>query len=78
MLMAKRCALSNGNLLRGGLPRNSVDMITDSPNMTSAVYHGRKASTQTNKQNYMQFNHYGIRTPLFHAEEQLKCVFDDI
>ena len=48
--MAKRCALSTGNLLRGGLPRNSVDRITDHPDMTSALYRGRKASTQTNKQ----------------------------
>ena len=48
-LMAKRCALSTGNLPRGGLPRNSVDRITDRPDMTLAVYHGRKASTQTNK-----------------------------
>ena len=52
--MAKRCALSTGNLLRGGLPRNSVDRITDRPDMTSAVYRGRKASTQTNKQKYFQ------------------------
>ena len=51
MLMAKRCALSTGNLLRRGLPRNSVDRITDRPDMTSAVYRGRKASTQANKQN---------------------------
>ena len=45
--MAKGCALSTGNLPRGGLPRNSVDRITDRPDMTSAVEHGRKASTQT-------------------------------
>ena len=48
-LKAKRCALSTGNLLRGGLPRNSVDRITVRLDMTSAVYSGRKASTQTNK-----------------------------
>ena len=48
--MAKGCALSTGYLPRGGLPRNSVDRITDRPNMTSAVDRGRKASTQTNKQ----------------------------
>ena len=48
--MAERCALSTGNLLGGGLPRNSVDRITDRPDMTSAVYRGRKASTQTNIQ----------------------------
>ena len=29
-----------------GLPRNNVDRITDRPDMTSAVYGGRKASTQ--------------------------------
>ena len=49
--MAKRCTLSTENLLRGGLARNSVDRITDHSDMTSAVYLGRKASTQTNKQN---------------------------
>ena len=45
--MAKECALSTGYLPRGGLPRNSVDRITDCPDMTSAVDRGRKASTQT-------------------------------
>ena len=52
---AKRCALSTGNLLRGGLPRNSVDRITDRSDMTSAVYRGSKASTQTNKQTKLCF-----------------------
>ena len=49
--MAKGCALSTGYLPRGGLPRNSVDRITDRPDMTSAADRGRKASTQkqTNK-----------------------------
>ena len=45
--MAKGCALSTGYLPRGGLPRKSVDRITDRPDMTSAVDRGRKASTQT-------------------------------
>ena len=49
--MAKGCALSTGYLPRGGLPRNSVDRITDGPDMTSAVDRGRKASTQTKQQN---------------------------
>ena len=40
--------LVTGNLLWGGLPRNSVERITDRPDMTSAVYRGCKA--QTNKQ----------------------------
>ena len=48
--MAKGCALSTGYLLWGGLPRNSVDRITDRPDMTSAVDRGRKASNQTKKQ----------------------------
>ena len=48
--MAKGCALSIGHLPRGGLPKNSVDRITDRPDMTSAVDRGHKASTQTNKQ----------------------------
>ena len=43
-------ALSTGYLSLGGLPRNSVDRITDRPDMTSAVDRGRKTSTQTNKQ----------------------------
>ena len=47
--MGKGCALSTGYLPRGGLPRNSVDRITDRPDMTSAVDSGRKATTQ-NKQ----------------------------
>ena len=45
--MAKGCALSTGYMPRGGLPRNSVDRITDRSDMTSAVDRGRKASTQT-------------------------------
>ena len=50
--MAKGCALITGYLPRGGLPRNSVDRITDRHDMTSALDRGRKASTQTktNKQ----------------------------
>ena len=46
--MAKECAPSTGNLPRGGLLRNSVDRITDRPNMTLglAVDRGRKALTQ--------------------------------
>ena len=52
-LMAKGWALSTGSLPRGGLPRNSVDRITDRPDMTSAVDRGRKALTQ------QQLNSYG-------------------
>ena len=33
---------STGNLPRGGLPRNSVERITDRPGMASAVDRGRK------------------------------------
>ena len=50
--MAEGCALSTGYLPRGGLPRKSLDRITDHPDMTSAVDRGCKTSTQTNKQNY--------------------------
>ena len=54
--MAKGCTLSNGYLSLGGLPRNSVDRITDRPDITSAVDRGRKVSIQTNKQTkYYQF-----------------------
>ena len=48
--MVKGWALSTGNLLRGGLPRNSVDRITDRPDMTSDVDRGRKALTQQQQQ----------------------------
>ena len=48
--MAKGWALSTGNLPRGGLPRNSVDRITDRPDMTSTVDSGRKALTQQQQQ----------------------------
>ena len=54
--MGKRWTLSTGNLPQGGLPRNNVDRITDRPNMTSAVDRGRKALTQTNKQNFITGN----------------------
>ena len=37
----------------GGLPRNSVDRITDRPDMTSAVDRGCKALTQTQKNNVL-------------------------
>ena len=50
--MAKICVLSTGNLSQGGMPRNSVDRITDRPDMTSAVDRGRKASTQQQQQQY--------------------------
>ena len=49
--MAKECTLTIGKLPLGGLPRNGVVMITDRPDMTLAVYSGRKAlkSNKTNK-----------------------------
>ena len=56
--MAKGCALSTGYLPQGGLPRNSVDRLTDRPNMTSAVDRGRKASTQTNKQKHNLYREF--------------------
>ena len=53
-LLVKECALGTGYLLRLSLPqksmgRKSVGRITDYSNMTSAVYHERKATNQTNK-----------------------------
>ena len=42
--MAKEYALSTGYLPKGGLPRNSVDRITDRPDMTSAVDRGCKTN----------------------------------
>ena len=47
--MEKENTLSTGKLPLGGLHRNSVVRITDRPDMTSAVYGGRKALNQTNK-----------------------------
>ena len=53
--MTKGCTLSTDSLpvlsihsfplTLGGLSNNSVVMITDSPNMTSAVYPGLKTTT---------------------------------
>ena len=40
--MTKECTLSIGKLPLGGFPKNSVVRINDHPNMTSAVYRGRK------------------------------------
>ena len=55
--MAKGCAQSTGYLPRGGLPRNSVDRISDRPDMTSAVDRGCKKHQpkQTNKQKLQTF-----------------------
>ena len=47
--MAIGCALSTGYLPRGGLPRNSVDRITDHPDMTSAVGINPKQKQKNNK-----------------------------
>ena len=54
--MVKECMLSSGKLPLGGLPRNNVVRITDLPDMTSAVYSGRKATNQTNKQTKNRVN----------------------
>ena len=48
--MAKGCELSTGYLPRGGLPRNSVDRITDCPDMTSVTVDVKHQPKQT-KQN---------------------------
>ena len=48
--MAKGWALSTGNLPQGDLPRNSVDRITDCPDIIKAVDRRRKALTKINKQ----------------------------
>ena len=49
-LIAGKCTLSTGKLPLGGLPRNTVVRTIDRPNMTSAVYRGRKSLNQSNKQ----------------------------
>ena len=53
-----------GYLSLGGLPRNSVDRITDRPDMTSVVDRGRKASTQTNKQTLTNMQNRSLRWPV--------------
>ena len=68
--MAKGCALSTGNLPRGGLPRNIVDRITDLPDMTSAVDHGRKASTQTKPKNLNIFMEYYVMIEILYNDWQ--------
>ena len=45
--MAKECTLSTGKLDPGGFHKNSVAMITARSDMTSAVYRGYKATSQT-------------------------------
>ena len=37
-----------------------MDRITDRPDMTSAVYRGRKALTQTNQTNKQIFGHMNV------------------
>ena len=45
--LAKVCARSTGNRLGGlSLPRKSVVMLTDRPDMTLDVYGGRKTTKQ--------------------------------
>ena len=48
-LMAKECTLTTSKMPPGGLPRNTMFRITDRPDMTSAVYRGRKALNQKNQ-----------------------------
>ena len=46
-LLAKVCARSTGNRLRGlSLPRKSLVRLTDRPDMTLDVYRGRKTTIQ--------------------------------
>ena len=47
--MTSECTLSTGKLPLVSLPMNDVVGMNDRPDMTSAVYHGRKAMYQTNK-----------------------------
>ena len=44
--MVKEFTLCTGKLPMEGLPRNIVVRIMDGPDMTSAVYHGCKATNQ--------------------------------
>ena len=47
--MAMEWTLSTGKLPLGGLRSSNDVTITDHPDMTSAVYRGRKAPNQTKK-----------------------------
>ena len=57
--MAKDFTLSTGKLLFGGLPRISVVMITDRPDITSAVNRGRYAINQQTRKKQ-------VRLPMVH------------
>ena len=77
--MAKGCALSTGYLPRGGLPRNSVDRITDRPDMTSAVDSGRKASTQASTQTHPgkdQTCYLAIKSPMLSFRKWTDCTIN--
>ena len=60
--MVKGCALSIGYLPVGGLPRNSVDRITDGPDMTSAVDLDVKHKPKQTKNNYFRVNLYEFQS----------------
>ena len=77
--MVKGCALSTGYLPRGGLPRNSVDRITDRPDMTSAVDRGHKASTQTIKTKILWVHmHVFAQTTVVHLSLTKLDSFGDV
>ena len=83
--MGKECKLSICKLLLGGLPRNSVVWITDSPNVISAVYRGCKATNQINKQTktflnfqvrVQGFDYVGVGNSTNKKDAQSNCARD--
>ena len=83
-LFAKGLALRTGNLPRGGLPMNSVDRITDRPDMTSAVDRERKALAQQQQQQHKtytflstndQIYSFNLRFPAFTSAILNKTTF---
>ena len=48
-----------------GLPRNSVVRINDHPNITSAVYHGQKASTPKKSVLLLQFQSENLQKEIY-------------
>ena len=78
--MAKGFALSTGYLPLGGLPRNSVDRITDRPDMTQLltvdVKHQPKQTVKTVVFNEDQVVHLVKSCPLDTSNTKIAMIHD--